>query len=518
MSQITSSLMPDSQYEARWVLPGVPVPCTVVATKKILEGFDADVFAQAGRCCRLPGAVRAAIMPDAHSGYGPCVGFVGAYDAEEGVITPYGVGSDIGCGMRVLKTNLTRADFSPDRLDPKQRAKLGARQPAQPAESGFQAVLRMVMQAIERRIPLGHEGHKHDWGLDRKDFLALAQHGIHVMEPGHKHRLGYLVERYSHETFSDDFENVEESALPVDPGYIDDDNLNAKSFSSAHQQVGTLGSGNHFIEIQEVAGIDPSEADLAQQWGLFAGQVVIMFHSGSRYWGKTLCDYYTGIFRKACQKKGIALEDRNLAYAPTGSELFNAYFNLMNAACNFAVANRHVMMVETRRALREVLGRTPQELGAHLLYDIAHNNAKWETWDHRQVIVLRKGATRAFPAGHAQLRGTKWEHTGHPVITPGSMGSHSHILVGRPEGHDTLYSINHGGGRAMSRAQAAKHISDHDFWASMGAVLLNQRNAGSVKDEAPAAYKNIDEVIRSVRQAKLARLVATLRPLGVIKG
>ena len=243
-----------------------------------------------------------------------------------------------------------------------------------------------------------------------------------------------------------------------------------------------------------------------------------MIHSGSRHWGKFIGDVYVSKFQKLCQAQGISLEDRMLAYAGIGSRDFDEYYNIMKAALNFAVANRHRMMLVVREAFASVFGSSPADLRMSLLYDIAHNVAKFEEIDGTRYLVLRKGATRAFPAHHPRLKDGPWYDTGHPVITPGSMGTSSHVLVGLEGGKDTFYSINHGSGRRFSRHHARKTISDDQFLRSMEGILYNVRNINRIKDEAPDAYKDINDVIDAVETAGLAKVVATLKPQAVVKG
>jgi tRNA-splicing ligase RtcB len=286
----------------------------------------------------------------------------------------------------------------------------------------------------------------------------------------------------------------------------------------AHGQLGTLGGGNHFIEIQCLE-IPEEGKDVAESWGFFDGQVVVMIHSGSRAWGAMLGQSYTKIFREAMYDWGVTNPDRNLLYAPIGSDVGQTYLHLMYSALNFAVSNRHMIAYGVQQAFRDVFG---PETELPVLYDLMHNYALKEFHRNEPMLVHRKGATRALPPGHF-LNAAVYKESGHPALIPGSMGTSSYIMRGRAEGAKNFYSICHGAGRARSRKATKELVTVDQFEASLKVgtdeeILVNHRSLKSILDECPQAYKDVDLIIDSVVGARLADVIAICKPMAAIKG
>lgn len=413
-------------------------------------------------------------MPDIHEGYGLPIGGVAVFDVEKGVISAGAVGYDINCGVRLLRTNLLAKNLN-------------------------KPILRKLMLAIEERIPtgIGKTGRRGELDISLED---ITKFGAQILI-----RKGY--------GWPEDRESIEEN------GQLEGADLkkvSERAIARGKGQLATLGGGNHFIELQEIEEI--YEKDLAVAFGLGVGHLSVMIHSGSRGFGHQICDDYLNILMRAAQSEKIFIPRRGLAAAPIESREGQAYFAAMAAAVNFAFANRQLMAHDVREAFGEVLDKDPKkDLGMYTVYDVAHNIAKFEEFDGRRILIHRKGATRAFPAGHPMLE-EKYKETGHPAIVPGSMGTPSYVMVGTPEAKQSWYSINHGSGRAMSRKAARRSIREEEFKKSMGEILYNARDWRLLADEAPSAYKNIVDVVGTLVEAGLAKKVAKMRPLAVIKG
>ena len=429
------------------------------------------------------GAARKVLAtPDIHQGYGVPIGCVMAL---EDAIMPAAVGYDINCGMRLLSTDLT--------------------------VEGFDA--KAIAQSIARDIPLG-EG-KANMHLGDSELEAVLSEGvgaIKVLAERIDHR---AWEAYDEEQLAQDIATIEMGGQLRGITRFVPDHARQKG---AHQ-LGTLGGGNHFIEIQAVQEV--FDDALAERFGLGRGQITVMIHSGSRRMGYQIADEY---MRQAAAITGARGGQRQLAYLTSEVGAFEAYIGAMRAAGNFAYVNRHIMMLLARRCFRRMFG--PMEMP--LIYDVSHNLAQLEDHMGGQVWVHRKGATRAF--GPRRMAGGRFGDTGQPVIIPGSMGTGSYLLVGCDESEEALCSVNHGAGRTMSRTAAAGKrtrrgkvirpaaISDEEFRRSMQGVTLIAQDKSAIKEEAPGAYKDIHEVINVVWGARLARPVVCLRPLAVLKG
>ena len=432
--------------------------------------------------CRIPTVQRVVATPDIHVGYGVPIGSV---VATSEVVIPAAVGYDINCGMRVLTTDRLARDVDAPTL----------------------------ARSIRRDIPLG-EG-KRNVPMERSEFIEVLVRGVPALSDV-KHRDHAVWEFVDPARESALWPFIEESgSMAGDPA-----SLSARAIERGQNQLGTLGGGNHFIELQEVVAVeDPATA---QAWGLFQGQLLVMIHSGSRGFGHQVGEEYMALARS--RRYGDPHPSPELCYMPVDSKEGRAYLGAMHAGANLAFANRHLMAALVRKNLLHHL----PDLKVRLLYDVPHNMAKWERNGGRDYWVHRKGATRAFAP--ERMAGTPFEATGQPVLIPGSMGSFSYILAGVASNERALSSTNHGAGRRMSRTAAAGKvrrdgkvlrpglITDEAFRVAMEGVTLICENRHTIKEEAPQAYKDIDTVIEAVIGARLAKVVAKMRPLAVLKG
>jgi len=455
---------------------GMRIPGRILAR----EGIDIEEGAlrQLKDACRLPGVVEAWGMPDIHQGYGVPIGCVVALD---GYVVPAAVGYDVNCGMRLLTTPLPVKEVQ----------------------------VKELAHRIHHFIPLG-EG-KSNVALNDDDFRMVIEQGVSGL---------FNVRKKGHPVweFWNDDEEREVLARIEDKGSMDGDSsaVSQNAFNRGKDQLATLGGGNHFIELQEVQRVYNQK--LAQRFGIFEGQLTMMIHSGSRGFGHQVGDDYMKLARRYDDAHGGGQPNNQLCFLPVDSKEGQSYLSAMKCAANFAFANRQLMSVLVKGALRQILG----EIAIRLIYDVAHNIAKYENHQGRNLLIHRKGATRAF--GLARMKGTIFADTGQPVLIPGSMGTASYFLAGRDESELTLSSVNHGAGRVMSRTEARgkKHragaVSDEEFARSMDGIFLIAEDWRSAKEEAPAAYKDIDLVIESVISAGLAEPVARLVPKAVLKG
>lgn len=439
--------------------------------KRLLK--DDQSLQQLADAAALPGVVDPVVgMPDIHQGFGLPIGGVMAMEAD-GVISAGAVGMDINCGVRLMRTGMKAKECS---------------------DSG----LRGLMERIEKYVPTGIGKRGRHVAATRRIFEQVAHKGVEAL----------IAEGYA---TPEDLEYIEEY------GCFPGADLSAVSHTAVKRgsvQLGTLGGGNHFIEFQEVTAL--YDDGLAARFGLFTGQLVVMIHTGSRGFGHQICTDYSRSQLRAAGKYGIDLPNKGLACAPIESPEGRAYYAAMACAVNFAFANRQIIMHEVRRAFADAWGPAVREdLG--LVYDVAHNIAKWEQHSGRRMLVHRKGATRALPAGHPVNPGY-YRASGHPVLIPGSMGTASYVLVGTEKAAASYYSANHGAGRVLSRRAAARSITREQFKESMGDVLYKARSYRHLVDEAPSAYKDIDEVVDTLAAIGMTRPVARLRPLAVIKG
>jgi tRNA-splicing ligase RtcB len=470
--------------EFRWMLPqtgGMRVPGILFANRALLDKMLSDRTPdQVRNAAHLPGILEASIaMPDAHWGYGLPVGGVVAFDPEAGVVSPGAVGYDIGCGVRLMRTRLTRAELAPH------------------AES--------LADALYREVPCG---------VGSSGAVSVAKTELdRVLLEGARWAVG------SGMGWASDLEHCEEAGVLAD---ADPAAVSEGAHERGRGQLGTLGSGNHFLEVQEVEEIFDEDAAIAL--GLERGAVTVMIHCGSRGLGHQVCtDHVRDVSRKLAGW-GIALPDRQLACAPLRSAEAGTYLGAMRAAANFAWANRQCIAHGVRRAFERVMGRSAEALGLTLLYDVAHNIAKFETHETSsgrvRCLVHRKGATRAFPAGHPDVPAA-YRAVGQPVLVPGDMGRYSFVLIGGAGSMRHAFgSTCHGAGRQMSRTQAVRDTRGRDLVAELAAIGVVVRYEGrdTLREETSEAYKDAAEVVRVCEGAGLSKAVAKLRPFVVVKG
>ena len=467
-----------------WELPRegeMRVAGRVFASEVLLEEIAEDkTLQQLRNTTHLPGIVEPAIcMPDGHQGYGFPVGGVGATDAEDGCISPGAVGYDINCGVRMVRTNLTYDDLR-GRED-----ELVARLfDAIPSGLGGGGVVETDRETIDEILDRGVE-----WAVEN----------------------GYGV--------PDDLRHCEDEGRRPD---ADPTAITADAKDRGKSQVGSLGSGNHFLEVQRVT--DVYRQDVAEAFGLEPDQVVVLIHCGSRGLGHQTCNDYLRRIEQRHQSLLQRLPDRELAAAPAGSELAEEYYGAMCAAINFAWVNRQLVMHQTRQVFADVFGRPWEDLGMDLLYDVAHNIAKKEAHtvdgENRELYVHRKGATRAFPAGHPEVPAA-YRGVGQPVIIPGSMGASSYVLRGGARSMDLSFgSTAHGAGRVMSRTQAKNEFRGGDVQDALRSqqVYVKARSGPTVAEEAPGVYKDVDEVVRVSEALGIGDTVARTYPGCNIKG
>jgi tRNA-splicing ligase RtcB len=468
-----------------WEIPisgGMLVPGHVYASAALMDEIRGDEsLEQVRNVARLPGIVGWSLaMPDIHWGYGFPIGGVAATEAGSGAVSPGGVGYDINCGVRLARTDLTAG--------------------------AVRERLPRLMDALFGAVPSGVGAEGAIARLSRAELRRMVERGA-----------AWAVERGYGE--ADDLEHAEEHGClaGADPSELSD-----RAVERGLGQVGTLGSGNHFLEVQRVAGIHDDE--LAEAFGLFEDQVVVMVHSGSRGLGYQVCDDFIRRIKPRLRDYGYSLPDVQLAAAPLDSEEGRAYLGAMRCAANYAWANRQVMLHSVRETFARVLGTGPREIGMRLLYDVCHNIAKIEEHevDGRplQVCVHRKGATRAFPPGHPDLPAA-FRESGQPVLVPGSMGTCSYVCAGAAGAmRRTFGSTCHGAGRRMSRTRAKQASRGRDLLGEMESqgVLVRATGMRTVAEEMPHAYKDVADVVEVMEQAGVSRRVARLEPMGVVKG
>lgn len=461
---------------------GMLVDGLIFSSERLLRSIAEDKAPeQVANVACLPGIVKYSIaMPDIHWGYGFCIGGVAATDPERGgVISPGGVGYDINCGVRLVRTNLTKNEARPRLQD--------------------------LVDALFSAIPTGM-GQRSPVSFNRGELAQLMHEGSPYVI-----RKGFGWEEDSEAT------EARGTLAGAQPDLLSD-----RAYERGGTQCGSLGSGNHFLEVQTVDRIDDPHA--AEVYGLFPGQVTVMIHSGSRGLGYQVCEDALFDLRDAPKKYGIKLPDRQLICAPFRSEEGKRYFGAMNAAANFAWANRQIMTHLTREVFEQVFGRSAEALGMSLVYDVAHNIAKLEEYEidgmARQLCVHRKGATRAFPPGHPETP-ERYRSVGQPVLIPGDMGRYSYVLAGQPGSMQHSFGSScHGAGRRLSRSaaiRASRGRSIADELLARG-VVARARGRTGLAEEQPDAYKDVLEVVDVVHNAGISKRVARLAPLAVIKG
>ncbi|GAB4259569.1 MULTISPECIES: RtcB family protein [Deferrisoma] len=470
--------------EYRWEIPQqdpMRVPGIVYASDRMIDHIRAErAPEQVRNVATLPGILKASMaMPDVHWGYGFPIGGVAAMDAEDGVVSPGGVGYDINCGCRLMTTHLGLDEVRPR--------------------------LRELVGALFSRIPSG-VGSTGAIRLSRKDERKLLVQGARwAVEQGYG--------------WPEDLEATEEEGCLEG---ADPEAVSPRAYERGFNQVGTLGSGNHFLEVQYVERVFDPEA--AAAYGLEEGRITVMIHSGSRGFGYQVCDDYLKVMAREVAREGLQLPDRQLACAFVKSEAARRYLGAMAAAANYAWANRQALMHWTREVFLEFFGASPRDLGLRLLYDVAHNIAKRELHrvdgEERWVIVHRKGATRAFGPGDPRVP-ARYRAVGQPVLIPGDMGRASYVLRGTAKAmEETFGSTCHGAGRVLSRSAALKRKHGAQVRRDLEAQGIFVFSAGmkTLAEEMPEAYKDVDDVVEVVDGAGISKKVARLRPLGVVKG
>lgn len=463
--------------------PGMRVPARVLSSEALIHGIDGAVIDQITNVACLPGIQRYALcMPDAHRGYGFPIGGVAAFDAEEGVISPGGIGFDINCGMRLIRTNLTAAELKPR--------------------------LEVLINEFFRTIPSG-VGSKGFVDLDKRQYQEIMTRGS-----------AWCLEHDF--AVPSDIEHTEShgQVADADPKAVSD-----KATSRGLDQMGTLGSGNHYLEIEFLPEGGLYDPETAKVYGIDqVGQIVLAVHCGSRGFGHQIATDYLKIFNDRAAAYGLKMADRELASAPITSPEGRAYYAGMACAANTAFANRQVITHRIRQAVQKVFGVDWRQLGLETIYDVAHNIARFETYiiagKSRKLLVHRKGATRSFGPQNADIP-ADYRTAGQPVIVGGSMETGSALFAGTRRAEQEYFgSTLHGSGRVMSRTQASKTVRGDQLRDSMAGrgIIVKTGHLRELAEEAGFAYKNIDSVSRAVHDLGISRLVARFHPLACVKG
>lgn len=473
--------------EVRWEIPtdykpGMRVPARIYADRELLQEMGKDLTLEQGaNVASLNGIYKySIILPDGHQGYGFPIGGVAATDAETGVISPGGVGYDINCGVRLLRTELDRKDVEPK--------------------------LRQLVDTLFQNVPSG-------LGSRGKIRLSISQ-----LDEVLEHGARWAVENgYG---WQEDLERLEENGC-MEGALASKVSPQAKN--RGLPQLGSLGSGNHFLEVQVVDKI--YEPAIAKAFGItHEGQVTVMIHTGSRGLGHQVCSDYLRRMERAVRQYNIRLLDRELVNVPFNSPDGQDYFSAMKCAANYAWANRQMIVHWVRQSFEQVFGKDAESLGLHIVYDVAHNIAKVEehkiNGESRRVVVHRKGATRAFPPGHEALPAL-YREIGQPVLIPGDMGSASYVLVGTETAmNETFGSTAHGAGRHLSRHAALRNFRAENVRSALQSrgIYVRAAKLSVIAEEAPDAYKDVGRVVEVSHRAGIARKVARLVPIGVAKG
>lgn len=470
-----------------WELPvtakrGMRVPARLFLSGKLLKKVEDGAIGQIANVAFLPGIHKHSIaLPDMHFGYGFPIGGVAALDYEKGGLSPGGIGFDINCGVRLLRTNLKADDVRPK--------------------------LQQLLESIFRNVPSG-------LGSKGKIRLTTSQLKNDVLEAGARWavRQGYGTEK--------DLEHTEENGAMkgANTGVVSE-----RALKRGAPQLGSLGAGNHFLELQSVEKI--FLPDVAKIFGIEQeGQLCIMIHTGSRGFGHQVCSDYIRTLENAFRNEIKKLPDRELVYAPSGTKECENYFGAMACAANFAWCNRQMIMHWVRESIMKTLGMPEGDMGMHLVYDIAHNIGKIETHaidgKKTKVYMHRKGATRCFGPGHDEIP-SDYRSVGQPVIVPGSMGTASYVLIGTDRAEEETFSSTvHGAGRQMSRHGALRQYRGEEVKKVLAqkGILVRSASWKVLAEEAPGVYKDVDEVVRVCQAAGIAKIVARMRPLGVVKG
>jgi len=471
----------------RWRIPksykkGMRVDGIIIASEHMLQEIRNDnAPEQVANVAFLPGIIRASYaMPDIHWGYGFPIGGVAAFDYDEGIISPGGVGYDINCGVKMVRTNLTIKDVQPR--------------------------IKELVDTIFVEVPSG-VGSEGKIKLNRNDLNNVLDMGA---EWAVSQGFGW----------EEDLERIEEFGRVK---FADSSKVSEKAKSRGAPQLGSLGAGNHFLEVQVVDKI--YLPDIAKKFGIFQeGQITVMIHTGSRGLGHQVATDYIEIMEEASKKYNIYLPDKQLASAPIHSKEAQDYIGAMGAAANFGFVNRQMINHWTRKAFEKIFKMSAEDLDMHVIYSVAHNIAKIEEYEidgkRRKVVVHRKGATRAFPAGHPSLPSI-YSDIGQPVLIPGDMGRASYLLVGTEKAmEETFGSTCHGAGRVLSRNEALRRYRGDAVKRDLlqKGIYVKSATPDVAAEEAPGAYKNVDDVVEAVQGAGISKIVVKMRPIGVMKG
>jgi len=456
------------------------VPGYIFATENMMDAIrNGKTLEQLKNVASLPGIVKHALaMPDAHQGYGFPIGGVAAFDAEDGIISPGGVGYDINCGVRLLTTTLTKNEVQPK--------------------------IQEIADKLFQNVPSG-VGSEGKLRLSHEELDEVAVQGI---DWAIEHGFGRKEDKKHTEEYG--------RISGADPRAV-----SPRAKKRGKRQLGTLGAGNHFLEIQYVENVYDEKT--AGAFGLEKDQVVVMIHTGSRGYGHQICSDNIPPLLELARRNNLYLPDPELAYAPMGSPEAESYLKGMKCGVNFAFTNRHIIMHWVRETFGQIFGSNVSD-EMNLVYDVTHNIAKEEMHtvegEKRKLIVHRKGATRAFPAGRPELP-QSYRSIGQPVLIPGSMGTASYVLVGNPKGLEVSWgSTCHGAGRSMSRSNAIRKFNGDEIKSELlnKGIYVRATKPRIISEEAPGAYKDVDDVVKSVSEAGISNPVTRLKPMGVVKG
>ncbi len=464
------------------------VPIKLYANKNLLKKMEDDVFKQAANAAFLPGILKFSyLFSDAHIGYGVPVGWAGAFDLDEGIISPGAIGFDINCGMRLIKTNLTLKEVKPK------------------IKELIDTLFKMIPAGVGSNSPQMLTNLKN---LSKSDLKEITEEGVDWAI-----RRGYATEK--------DKERIEEQGKVKSADFSE---ISEEAFKRGKKQLGTLGSGNHYLEIQVINKDFNKEIANSLDLDVMKEQVVIMFHTGSRGFGHQIASDYIKKFLDYSSKNGITLKDRQLAYAPFNSEEGQAYFKAMSCGINFAFVNRQIITYQIREAFKSTFKKTEKDLGLDVVYDVSHNTAKIEEYTlenkKRNVIIHRKGATRSFGPGNKELKGIL-KRIGQPVIVGGSMETGSYLCIGTKKAEEESFGTTlHGSGRTMSRVAARSSIKADKLIEGMKekGIYIKANSITGLTEEGGLAYKDINEVVDSMDKAGISLKVLSLRPIGNIKG
>jgi tRNA-splicing ligase RtcB len=468
--------------------PGMRVPVRIYAKESLLNSMDLEVFDQASNAAMLPGLLKYSyVFSDGHSGYGVPVGWCGAFDLEEGIISPGAIGFDINCGMRLIRTNLTLEEVKPR--------------------------VKELIDILFKMVPAGvgstaYQEPKEIANIPEGEFREMVETGVK-----------WAVERgYGWEQ---DLKRIEEyGGLKT----ADFSKVSSTAYKRGRRQIGTLGSGNHYLEIQVIDKV--FNPDIANQWGLatMPNQICVMVHCGSRGFGHQIASDYLITFVRAMKKYGISVPDKQLACAPFNSQEGQDYFKAMSCAINFAFVNRQLIVYQIRKAFEKIFKKSAEELGLEIIYDVAHNTAKIEeheiNGERKKVVIHRKGATRSFGPDHKELAEI-FRKVGQPVIVGGSMETGSFLCIGTKKAEqETFGTTLHGSGRTMSRTKAKKMIRGDVLQRKMmeRGIYVKATTMSGLAEEAGFAYKDINEVVDSMHLAGISLKVLRLKPIANIKG